>query len=64
MKQNTMPRQIKPSDLEREARRLVASGQMPSLETLLQAIAETTAEYRDKILAARREEPNGTDAEG
>jgi len=58
-----MPKKIKPSDLEREAQRLIDAGQMPSLDTLLQAIAETRQKYRDRILAARREEPNGTDAE-
>jgi len=44
---------IKPSDLRREADRLVRSGTMPSLEALLAAIAETREQYKDRILAAR-----------
>jgi hypothetical protein len=58
-----MTSKIKPPDLEREAQRLIDVGQMPSPEELLRVIAETRGEYRDKILAARREESNGTDAE-
>jgi hypothetical protein len=58
-----MTKKIKPSELEAEAQRLIDVGQMPSLETLLQAMAETREKYRDQILAARREESNGTDAE-
>lgn len=48
-----MSDKLKPSDLEAEAQRLIDSGRMPSLETLLQVIAETREEYRDQILAAR-----------
>jgi hypothetical protein len=58
-----MTRKIKPSELEAEAQRLIDSGQMPPLEELLQAVAETREKYRDQILAARREESNGTYAE-
>ena len=58
-----MTKKIKPSELEAEAQRLIDAGQMPSLEKLLQAVAEARENYRDRILAARRGEPNGTDAE-
>ena len=34
--------------------RLHREGKMPSLEELLRAVQETRAEYREKILAARR----------
>jgi hypothetical protein len=37
-----------------EAQRLIDAGQMPPLEKLLQAIAETREQYRDRILAARK----------
>jgi len=37
-------------------------GQMPSLERLLQVLAESREKYRDKIVAARKGK-NGTDAE-
>jgi len=50
-----MTRKIKPSELEAEAQRLIREGKLPSLETLLQVIAETREEYRDKILAARKQ---------
>ena len=43
-----------PSDFQKEVERLKAAGQMPSLERLLEVIAETRAEYREKILAARK----------
>jgi len=57
-----MTTKIKPSGLEAEAQRLIDAGQMPSLEELLQAIAETRAKYAPLIHAARKE-PRGTDAE-
>jgi hypothetical protein len=43
-----------PTEFAAEVERLKAEGRLPSLETLLAAIAETRAEYREKILAARR----------
>jgi hypothetical protein len=46
------------SQLEAEAQRLIREGKMPSLEKLLQAIAETRAEYRHKILAAQKQRKN------
>ncbi len=48
------PKKFGPSDFAAEVERLKAAGKLPSLETLLAAIAETRAEYREKILAARR----------
>jgi len=54
-----MTSKIKPSELEAEAQRLIDAGQMPSLEELLQAIAETRAKYAPVILAARKD-TNGT----
>ena len=43
-----------PTEFAAEVERLKAEGRFPSLEDLLAAIAETRAEYREKILAARR----------
>jgi hypothetical protein len=43
-----------PNDFQKEVERLKAAGQMPSLERLLEVIAETRAEYREKVLAARK----------
>jgi hypothetical protein len=48
---------LKPSDLRRlrrEAERLIAAGEMPSLAELLSVVAEVREKYRPKILAARR----------
>jgi len=41
--------------LRREAQRLVAAGEMPSLAELLSVVAEVREKYRPKILAARKE---------
>jgi hypothetical protein len=38
-----------------EQQRLIETGQMPTLEQLLSAIAEVKEKYRPLILAARRE---------
>ena len=48
-----MGKKIKPSDLEREAQRLIDEGNMPSLETLLQVIAEIRKKYLPLIARAR-----------
>jgi hypothetical protein len=45
-------KKIKPSDLDREAQRLIDDG-MPSLEALLTVVAEMREKYRDQILSAR-----------
>ena len=50
---------IGPTEMLAEVERLKAAGKFPSLENLLAAIAETRAEYRDKILAARRGKKRG-----
>jgi hypothetical protein len=47
-----------PSDvrrLRREAERLIAAGEMPSLAELLSVVAEVRAKYRPQILVARKE---------
>jgi hypothetical protein len=48
-------KKITPSDLRRQAEAMIAAGTMPSLETVLQTVAETRAEYRGAILQARSE---------
>jgi len=45
---------IGPSDFQREVEKLQREGRFPSLEDLLEAIASTRAEYREKILAVRK----------
>jgi hypothetical protein len=49
------PRPSTPSDLRAEAQRLICTGQMPSLDELLKAIAKTRRKYRDQIIAARKQ---------
>lgn len=48
-------KKISVSDLRRQAAQLVASGKIPSLDTVLQAVAETRAKFVPKILKARKE---------
>jgi hypothetical protein len=43
-----------PTEMRAEIIRLHREGRMPSLTELLRAVAETRAEYREKILSARR----------
>jgi hypothetical protein len=43
-----------PTHFKAEIERLQREGKMPSLEAVLAAVAETRAEYREKILAARK----------
>jgi hypothetical protein len=48
---------LEPSDLQRlqrEAERLIAAGEMPSLAEVLSVVSEVRAKYRPLILAARR----------
>jgi hypothetical protein len=45
---------IGPTQFKLEVEKLQREGRMPSLEAVLQAVAEARAEYREKILAARR----------
>ena len=51
----TQEPKITPSDLRRQAEAMVAAGTMPSLETVLEAVAVSRLKYRDKLLQARRE---------
>lgn len=51
-----MMKKIKPSALEAEAQHLIREGKMPSLEELVAAISETREKYRERILAARKNE--------
>lgn len=44
---------IAPSDLRTAAAEMVNQGQLPSLEELLSAIAETRKKYSQKIVDAR-----------
>ena len=53
---------IKPSDLERQAQELHASGKMPSLDEVLAAVAESREKYADKILEARKQSHAGVNA--
>ena len=53
MKVMRVPR-IGPTHFKAEVERLQREGKMPSLEAVLAAVAEVRAEYREKILAARR----------
>ena len=43
-----------PTEMRAEIIRLHREGKMPSLEEVLSAVQQTRAEYREKILAARR----------
>jgi hypothetical protein len=53
-------KKIKPSDLRREAAAMVRDGSMPSLDAVLQAVAEAREEYsveiRDSRAAVRKVE--------
>ena len=47
-----------PTQFQAEVERLQREGKFPSLEAVLDAVASARAEYRDKILAARRGKKN------
>jgi hypothetical protein len=49
----TSMKKIKPSDLRAEAAAMVRAGTMPSLEALLQAVADTRKKYAKGIRAGR-----------
>jgi len=51
----TANKKITPSDLRKQAQRLIESSQMPTLDELLQAVIETRRKYVTQILAARAE---------
>lgn len=48
------PRPPTLSDLRAEAERLICTGKMPSLDELLNAVAETRRKYNNQIIAARK----------
>lgn len=50
-----MKTKITPSDLRTEAARLIATGKMPDLETVLAAVATARQTYRSQILEVRRQ---------
>ncbi len=52
-----MDKLITPSDLRREAQRLIREGKMPSLEQLLRAVADVRQKYGPKFKAARKRGP-------
>jgi hypothetical protein len=43
-----------PTQFQRDVKQLKAAGKLPTLDQLLEAVAETRAEYRSTIIAARR----------
>lgn len=45
---------VGPTQFKQEVERLQREGKMPTLEAVLDAVASARAEYREKILAARR----------
>jgi hypothetical protein len=55
----TIEKKITPRELEAEAQRLIAAGDMPGLEELLTVIGEIREKYRLKILDARAMGDNG-----
>jgi hypothetical protein len=46
---------ISPSDLQKEAERLVKEGKMPDIKTVLTAVAKARKKYAPQIERARRE---------
>jgi hypothetical protein len=46
-------KKIKPSDLRRQAAAMIRDGTMPSLEAVLQAVADVREKYADEIKASR-----------
>jgi hypothetical protein len=50
-----MEKKITPSDLRKQADELIASGNMPSLDEVMKAVAETREKFVPLILKAREE---------
>ena len=50
-----MAKKITQSDLRKRAAELIAAGKMPSLDAVLQAVAETRKKYVPQILKARED---------
>lgn len=46
-------KKLGPSDFEAEVKRLMATGKMPSLDQVLDTVAETREKYAPKILEVR-----------
>lgn len=57
-----MEMKIKPSDLRAQAQRMINSDQMPALDQVLSAVADTRERYRNQILESRKQNSAGTDA--
>ena len=51
----TQEPKITPTELRRQAEAMVAAGTMPSLETVLEAVAEVRQKYRPEIREAQRQ---------
>ncbi len=51
---NESKKKIHPSDIRRQAEAMVAAGTMPSLETVLEAVASVRQKFRPKILESCR----------
>lgn len=49
-----MEKKVGPTEFQAEIERLHAAGQLPALDDLLDAVAETRKEYAPKILEARK----------
>jgi hypothetical protein len=48
------PLKLGPTEFQTEVEKLQREGRMPTLEAVLDAVASTRLEFREKILAARR----------
>ena len=55
MKMSEKPRKIRRSDLRRQAQAMIRDGSMPTLETLLQAVAGVREKYAQQIKASRKQ---------
>jgi hypothetical protein len=51
-----VPLKIKPSDLRKQAQAMIRAGTMPSLETLLQVVADAREKYAGEIRQFRTED--------
>lgn len=49
-------KKIKPSDLRREAQAMLRENTMPSLEAVLEAVADVREKYSEQIKASRKHE--------
>jgi hypothetical protein len=55
MRKRALRKKIKPSDLRREAAAMIRDGSMPSLDSVLQAVADVREKYSDQIRASRKQ---------